>query len=103
MRLSKSPFALKAQATLTGGMAVLSGVNIELDGNVAEGVLSVSTEPRMTVKGTLAADALDLTPYVSTIELLRTNERDWSRGPIAIDGLPRGIAAGEGAVWVTLN
>jgi len=50
-------------------------------------VLAVSTEPRMTVKGTLAADALDLTPYVSTIELLRTNERDWSRGPIAIDGL----------------
>jgi len=40
----------------------LSGTNIELDGNVAEGVLAVSTEPRMTVKGTLAADALDLTP-----------------------------------------
>ena len=29
------------------------------------------TEPRMTIKGTLAADALDLTPYVSTIEILR--------------------------------
>ena len=72
---------------LTGGTAVLSGVNIELDGNVAEGVMALATEPRVTLKGTLAADALDLTPYVSTIEVLRSNERDWSRGPIAVDGL----------------
>ena len=41
----------------------------------------------MTVKGTLAAEALDLSPYVSTIELLRSNERDWNRGAIALDGL----------------
>lgn len=81
------PFALKAQTTLTGGTTVLSGVNIELDGNVAEGVLALTGEPRMTIKGTLAADTLNLTPYVSTIEILRTNERDWSRGPLAVDGL----------------
>ena len=62
------PFALKAQTSLTGGNFLLSGVNIELDGNVAEGVLALSTEPRMTLKGTLAADALDLTPYVSTAD-----------------------------------
>ena len=80
-------FALKAQTTLTGGSAVLSGVNIELDGNVAEGAMALATEPRVAIKGTLAADALDLTPYISTIEVLRSNERDWSRGPIAIDGL----------------
>ncbi|MEA2874280.1 MAG: AsmA protein [Hyphomicrobiales bacterium] len=81
------PFALKAQATLVGGTALLSGVNIELDGNVAEGVLALATEPRVAVKGTLAADALDLTPYISAIEVLRSNERDWSRGRIAVDGL----------------
>ncbi len=80
-------FALKAQATLTGGTAVLSGVNIELDGNVAEGVMAFASEPRVGVKGTLAADTLDLTPYVSTFEVLRSNERNWSRGPIAIGGL----------------
>jgi len=80
-------FALKAQTILTGGTATLSGLNIELDGNVAEGVMALATEPRVTVKGTLAADALDLTPYLSTIEVLRSNDRDWSRGPIAIDGL----------------
>jgi AsmA protein len=81
------PFALKAQTTFTGGTAIMSGVNIELDGNVAEGVIAVATEPRVTMKGTLAADSLDLTPYVSTFEVLRSNDRDWSRGPIAIDNL----------------
>lgn len=81
------PFALKAQMGLVGGNFVLSGTNIELDGNIAEGVLAFTTEPRVTVKGTLAADALDFTPYVSTVELLRSSERDWNRGPIAFDGL----------------
>ena len=81
------PFALKAQSNLTGGNWVLSGANIELDGNVAEGVLAFTSEPRMTVKGTLAADALDLSPYLATVEVLRSSERDWNRGTIAVDGL----------------
>jgi AsmA protein len=81
------PFALKAQTSLTGGNWVLSGVNVELDGNLAEGVLAFTTEPRMTVKGTLAADHVDLTAYVSAVEILRASERDWNRGTIAISGL----------------
>ena len=81
------PFALKAQTIFTSGTAIMSGVNIELDGNVAEGVMAVATEPRVTLKGTLAADSLDLSPYVSTFEVLRSNDRDWSRGPIATDNL----------------
>jgi AsmA protein len=81
------PFALKAQTTLAGGNWLLSGVNVELDGNVAEGVLALTTEPRMTVKGTLAAEHVDLTSYVSTLEILRASERDWNRGAIEIDGL----------------
>ena len=81
------PFALKAQTTVTGGTAVISAVNIELDGNVGEGVIALATEPRFGVKGTLAAEVLDLTPYVSAIEVLRSNERDWSRGTIAVGGL----------------
>jgi AsmA protein len=80
-------FALKAQTQLSGGSFALSQVNIELDGNAAEGVLAFSSEPRMTVKGTLAADSLDFSPYVSSIEVMRANERDWSRQPIAIEGL----------------
>jgi AsmA protein len=50
-------FALKAQANVLGGSFALSGVNVELDGNVAEGVLSLTTEGRPTVKGTLAAES----------------------------------------------
>jgi len=81
------PFALKAQTTFTGGTAIMSGVNMELDGNVAEGVMAVATEPRVTLKGTLAAESLDLSPYLSTFEVLRSGDRDWSRGSIAIDNL----------------
>ena len=80
-------FALKAQTIIGGGTFALSQVNIELDGNSAEGVLAFSSEPRMTVKGTLAADSLNLSPYVSTIEVMRGSDRDWSRQPITVDGL----------------
>ena len=81
------PYALKAQTSIVGGMVALTGVNVELDGNTAEGVLTLSTDARTVVKGTLAAEALDLTPYVSTVQLIRTSEREWSRIPIALDGL----------------
>jgi AsmA protein len=80
-------FALKAQTIISGGTFALSSVNIELDGNAAEGVLAFTSEPRMTVKGTLAADSLDLSPYVAAFEVMRSSERDWSRRPIAIEGL----------------
>jgi AsmA protein len=81
------PFSVKAKTILNAGNWALSGVNLDIDGNIAEGVLAVTTEPRVTVKGTLAADQVDLTPYVSTIEILRASERDWSRSTIAVDGL----------------
>ena len=42
---------------------------------------------RQNVQGTLAAEGLDLTPYVSTFRLIAANEREWNRVPIALDGL----------------
>jgi AsmA protein len=39
------------------------------------------------LQGTLAADELNLTPYISTVRLLTNNDRDWNRVPLAIDGL----------------
>ena len=36
---------------------------------------------------TLAADELNLTPYLSTIRVLTDNERDWNSGPLSIDNL----------------
>ncbi len=80
-------FALKAQTDIVGGTIALSSVNVELDGNTAEGVLTFATDGRQTLQGTLATDGLDLTPYVSTIKLLTGSERDWSRVPISLDGL----------------
>jgi AsmA protein len=80
-------FALKAKANLVGGTIALSGVNMELDGNAAEGVLTFATDGRQILQGTLAAEALDLTPYVSTVRLLAGSDRDWSRVPISLDGL----------------
>ena len=53
-------FALKAQTNVVGGTLSLSGVNVELDGNTAEGVLTF--DGRQTLQGTLAAEGLDLKP-----------------------------------------
>ena len=80
-------FALKAQTNVVGGTIALTGVNVELDGNSAEGVLTFATDGRQTLQGTLAADTLDLTPYVSTVRLLTGNQREWSNGRVTLDGL----------------
>jgi AsmA protein len=80
-------FALKAQTSVMGGTFALSGVNVELDGNSAEGVLTFVSDGRQTLQGTLAADSLNLTPYVSAIRLLAGTELGWSGGPLSLDGL----------------
>ena len=80
-------FSLKAQTNVLGGTIALSQVNIELDGNSAEGVLTFAADGRQTLQGTLAADQLNLTPYLSTVRLLAAPDREWSRTPIDLDGL----------------
>jgi AsmA protein len=80
-------FALRAQSDIAGGVISLSNVNVDLDGNTAEGALTLSTDSHRSVHGTLAADALDLTPYVSGIRLLASNQHGWDRLPITLDGL----------------
>ncbi len=79
-------FALRAQSTIADGVISLSNVNVELDGNTAEGVLTLTSGNQHMVQGTLAADVLDLTPYVSGVRLLAA-DRDWDQLPIALDGL----------------
>ena len=78
-------FALKAQTNVVGGTIGLSGVNVELDGNAGEGVLTF--DGRQALQGTLAAEGLDLTPYISAVRLLTSGERGWDSKPIALDGL----------------
>jgi AsmA protein len=79
--------SLKAQTNMVGGTIALSQVNLELDGNIAEGVLTFAADGRQTLQGTLAVDHLDLTPYVSTVRLLAATEREWSRSRIDLAGL----------------
>ena len=80
-------FAIKAKTDVAGSNVGLSSVNVELDGNTAEGALSLTIGTGKSLQGTLAADKLDLSPYVSTIKLLTANQREWSNGPIALEGL----------------
>jgi AsmA protein len=80
-------FALKAQTSMTSGAVALSRVNVELDGNSAEGVLNFGADNRQTLQGTLATEALNLTPYVSAVRLLTANDRGWDSTPIGLDGL----------------
>lgn len=80
-------FSLKAQTNVLGGTIALSQVNLEVDGNSAEGVLTFAADGRQTLQGTLAADAIDLTTYLSTVRLLAAPDREWSRTPIDLDGL----------------
>jgi AsmA protein len=79
-------FALRAQSDIGGGVASLSNVNVELDGNTAEGALTLAVDGHSLVQGTLAADALDLTPYVSGVRLLARDDSRWDRLPIALNG-----------------
>jgi AsmA protein len=72
-------FALKARANVVGSSIALTNVNVELDGNVAEGVMTFANNGRQTLQATLAAGALDFTPYISTFRLLASGARDWNR------------------------
>jgi AsmA protein len=72
-------FALKARANLVGASVALTNVNVELDGNVAEGVMTYANNGRQSLQATLAADALDFTPYISTFRMLASGAHDWNR------------------------
>ena len=72
-------FALRARANVVGASVALTNVNLELDGNVAEGVMTWSNNGRQMLQATLAAGALDFTPYLSTARVLASGQRDWNR------------------------
>ncbi|HWZ37775.1 MAG TPA: AsmA family protein [Bradyrhizobium sp.] len=80
-------FALKARANVVGASIALTNVNVELDGNVAEGVMTYANNGRQTLQATLAADTLDFTPYISTFRLLASGARDWNRQMFDLNAL----------------
>jgi AsmA protein len=72
-------FALKARANVVGSSIALTNVNLEIDGNTAEGVMTYTNNGRQALQATLAAGALDFTPYIGTIRLVASGARDWNR------------------------
>ncbi|RJF70741.1 AsmA family protein [Rhodopseudomonas palustris] len=73
-------FAMKARASLIGPSVALTNVNIELDKNVAEGVMTYTIAGgHQGLQATLAAGSIDATPYISTVRLLASGARDWNR------------------------
>ena len=80
-------FALKARASVVGPSIALTNVNVELDGNVAEGVMTYANNSRQTMQATLAAGNLDFTPYISTFRLLANGARDWNRQVFDLNSL----------------
>ena len=80
-------FALKARTNVVGESIALTNVNLELDGNTAEGVITYSNNDRQTVQATLAADALDFTPYIDTLRLVAGSAREWNRQLFDLSGL----------------
>ncbi len=80
-------FALKARAGVSGNAVELTSVNVELDGNTAEGVFNYTTDGGRTLQATLAADALDLTPYASAIKMIAAGNHDWNRQPFDLQSL----------------
>jgi len=82
------PFLLKARANVVGDSIALTAVSTSLDNNAAEGVLTFnSTTGQQTLQGTLAADALDLTPYIGTIRLLANGAHEWNRQAFDLNAL----------------
>src|SRR6185437_9671494 len=61
----RTSMMMEGTLTIVGASIALTNVNVELDGNVAEGVMTYSNNGRQTLQATLAAGALDFTPYIS--------------------------------------
>ncbi len=82
------PFSMKAQAQLTPTALALSGLTAKLDGNLAEGALTLAIgTARPTLQGTLASEIADFTPYASGFSATVPGSRDWSSELLDISGL----------------
>jgi AsmA protein len=82
------PFKLKAQAAFASNSLSLKGLTVELDGNRADGGLTLKQAANSTVvQATLASDSTDFTPYSGGFAMTDADGRDWSREPIDLSGL----------------
>jgi AsmA protein len=86
MRGGLGKFALSGHIAVSGGQFALSQASLELDGNRAEGGLTVRVENgRPTFQGTLAATALTLDPYLNALPVQRAGA--WLSEPFDLTAL----------------
>src|SRR6266403_497582 len=69
-------FALRARANVIGASIALTNVNVELDGNVAEGVMTYANNGRQTLQATLATGARDWNRQLFDLNALSTTDLD---------------------------
>lgn len=85
---SLAAFDLQSPLTLDNASVSLNEVQLSLDGNEAEGSLTVEFgRERPKVSGTLAADTLDLSAYSNEIQLADGRPRKWRADHIDIKSL----------------
>jgi AsmA protein len=99
--------AVRGNASIADGDVIFDSATVELDGNSAEGSLSVSLSgARPVVRGTLALGSLDLSAYVEAIHADLISDGSWLIAPArltfaeAVDADIR-VSAGEVTVGKT--
>ncbi len=82
-------FSTKANVSLTPISLALTNLTLELDGNRADGGLTLKRDgaDRAILQGTLASESADLSRYRSLLPNLTANARDWNREPIEVSAL----------------
>jgi AsmA protein len=83
---------LRARAAISPLAMSFSGVTIKLDGNEAEGAFAVDLAgERAQIRGTLAADSIDLTPYARGYGVSAPGGDDgWQNAAVDLSFLRRG-------------
>jgi AsmA protein len=95
------PLSLKARAQVTPSTITASDLAVELDGNRADGTLTLTLGPqRPMLQGTLAAGSADFSTYMDGFSLVSADKRGWSQEPLDIEplagfGLDLRLSAGK--------
>jgi AsmA protein len=95
------PLSLKSRAQITPSTITASNLSVELDGNRADGTLTLTLDPqRPVLQGTLAADSADFSAYMNGFSLVSADKRGWNQEPLDIQplagfGLDLRLSAGK--------
>lgn len=80
--------SIEGKLNWTRPTLVIADAKVELDGNHAEGALAANfSGPRPRLQGTLAADTLDLSPYLESLRAELTGQGSWVLAPIRVPSL----------------